>query len=93
MATNAPACPHCGNPRTSRGHTVERTGKTWKFLILVSVIGIVVGLVIWIGTPAPGTHGSPTPEEAEAMRRGPLVFGLSVVVFILAKIGAWWNHG
>lgn len=78
MSNAAPACPSCGRPTPARGQTIEATGKTWKGLVALGVVIILVSFgacaavpdrPLWIGIAA-----------------------LGIIVTVTAKIGAWWHH-
>jgi hypothetical protein len=78
------ACPHCGFVRdksqvllsNNKTTTIELTGKYWKVLKLLSILMFIGGLLIL-----------PTKENF-----GFLVILVSIIIFISAKVGIWWNH-
>ena len=63
----------------------EQTSKAWKGTQLAGAILAIVG-VIWVCA----TVG--TPDEGAATAGGVLV-GLGLLIFCIARIGAWWDHG
>lgn len=66
--------------------TVEQTGKSWKALQLLAVVGLVWA-IIW-GSMLPET------KKGVAMDVRPILLGVgSFAALVLAKLGAWWNHG
>jgi len=87
----APSCPSCGRPiaqqvvqAQARGtRTVEATGKFWKLIMLVSVVGLIWGVSSAI--MASNANASPSSGIAIAV--------LSFVGLLIGKIGAWWFHG
>lgn len=76
--------------------TVERTGKVWKAQIAMSTLCTIVGVVTLCG--AAGASGSGVSAIGGVALGviglaglGLTAFGLAW--FILARMGAWWNHG
>lgn len=86
ISDSAPTCPHCGfvqkaTPVESIGiHqqpiTIERTSKTWKLIMIVALLVFLIG----------GTVGATDKEFGFSL------IGLSVIIFLVAKIGAWWSN-
>lgn len=72
--------------------TIERTGKTWKLLLLIGVVLMLAGLAL--GALAFDVRhmrfDRPTPLSFYA---GAVLALAGVVLMIVARIGAWWNHG
>jgi hypothetical protein len=72
--------------------TIERTGKTWKLLLLVGVVLMLAGL--GLGALAFDVRhmrfDRPTPLTFYA---GAALALAGVVLMIVGRIGAWWNHG
>lgn len=108
VSENAPACPHCGNPRSStirsssRPVLIEQTSKVWKLIMLVSVILAIIGIVIFVThlpqpTPIFDTSRSLVIKQANQAnagyaRLGSTIFAFGVLGFIAGKLGSWWNH-
>lgn len=62
--------------------TIEATGKRWKGLRLLSILGFIIGLCIAFGA-GPGHVGQ-------------IGVWLAIAGFLglaIAKAGAWWYHG
>lgn len=90
LSDTAQSCPHCGfvqktqiqpvvveaNP--ARPVVIERTSKIWKILILFSLAFSVVGAA-YIG-------GGKNKEI------GLINITLGISLFIVSRIGAWWNN-
>jgi len=82
VSDKAASCPHCGNPLAKLENaqevtTIEATGKSWKFVQVVGVILIVVGLVALFSEVVAG-----------------LPLGVvGVVLYVVGRMGAWWQHG
>ncbi len=82
VSDKAASCPHCGNPLAKLENnpevtTIEATGKSWKFVQLAGVILIVIGLVAVFSEVVAG-----------------LPLGVvGVVLYIVGRMGAWWQHG
>lgn len=72
----SPSCPSCGHP--IKAMTIEKTGKKWKGLKLLSIGLIVLGFVAAFNN--------------EPMVGGIMLF-MGLVMFPIAFIGAWWHHG
>jgi hypothetical protein len=60
--------------------TTQQTGKKWKGLQLLFSLGAIVFTVCMVSDPRPDTMWGVW-----------LVF--SIIAFIGARIGAWWDHG
>jgi hypothetical protein len=86
ISNTAPTCPHCGfvqkaTPVESSGIsqqtvTIESTSKTWKLLTIVAILVFLIG----------GTVGATDREFGFSL------VGLSVLIFVVSKVGAWWNN-
>jgi hypothetical protein len=64
-------------PIAPQVQTIEATGKSWKAKQLLSALAMCVGIVTVFISPTFGTL---------------LLIG-GFFFFILARLGAWWNHG
>lgn len=84
ISDKAAVCPKCGAPVEVTGLQAgpvvitEQTGKKYKALQLAGVIMILAGVVSCAG------HD---PKSASWL----FLFGL--VLYVWARVGAWWNHG
>ncbi|MGA1979449.1 MAG: hypothetical protein ABSG99_02635 [Sedimentisphaerales bacterium] len=58
--------------------TIEKTGKLWKFLKLIAMILLIIGVVY-------------SSKHNTAAAVACLVFGL--LLGIIGCLGAWWFHG
>jgi len=67
--------------------TTQKTSKKWKFLQLISVLSIIVGLVCVFSNIGDGK------EPGAALGLGILAIIGGFILFIIARIGAWWFHG
>ena len=66
----------------ARVQTIEKTGKGWKGLQLIAAMIAIAGVCITTGT-----------QERELAMTGSLMLAGGLVLFLFARIGAWWNHG
>jgi hypothetical protein len=84
ISDTAPTCPHCGfaqKPTTessviNQPVTIESTNKIWKLMKILAVIVFLVGIVI--------SRGDSYMVIASTI--------FAVLIFIVAKIGAWWTN-
>ena len=86
ISDTAPTCPHCGfvqksAPMESIGiHqqpiTIESTSKTWKLLKILAIVVFLIGGAMF----------------SIDKNFGFLIVGISIIIFIAAKFGAWWNN-
>jgi uncharacterized paraquat-inducible protein A len=76
ISDNAPTCPHCGY--SMHAVTIEQTGKTWKLLIIMSILMFLVGLALMPN------------KNNESFAWILITFG--VIFFFVGKIGRWWNN-
>ena len=77
VSEGAPSCPKCGCP--IKAVTIEKTGKKWKGLILISILMFIFGISLF----AAG-------EESAVL--GGILVASAPVLFIIALIGRWWFH-
>lgn len=59
--------------------TTEQTGKSWKALILLAWVLIIIGGIIALAT--------------EGGMGGLITLAIGGCIYLLAKFGAWWEHG
>lgn len=80
VSDHAKSCPNCGHPVNSIAvTTVELTSKKWKKLTLIAFGLLVVGIpLVLMG-------------EGYAIAGSYLLFG-ALVVWIAARVGAWWTN-
>jgi len=83
VSTNATACPGCGYP--VQAQTIEATGKKWKGLQ-------ALGAVLWILSIGPCVVGADSGSDDTVML-GVIMGTIGFLVFVSARIGAWWGHG
>lgn len=98
ISDQAPSCPHCGyvfkqetaNQDVSVNKVsdlniekVVKTGKTWKILKLISWVGGIIGLLM--------TFGSKDGVFTKTLGETLLIF--CIILFIVAKLGNWWERG
>jgi hypothetical protein len=87
ISDTAPTCPHCGfiqhaTPVEGSGNlnqktiTIESTSKTWKLVTIVAVLVFFIGGMVSVSDKEFGIS----------------LIGLSILIFIVAKIGAWWSN-
>ncbi len=93
----APACPKCGRPFIGTAQAaaasslavgterpIELTAKRFKLITLVSVLSIVLGIVIAIGSSQAG-------EREASGFAGFLIVG-GFISYIVNRIRIWWHH-
>ena len=96
VSDKAPACPSCGNPiaiasvepvvRTqTQISMVEYTGKKWKGIMFVAVCLSILGFLMFVGGMGSNNGGQ--------SGLGFLFLFVGIVLAIVGKVGAWWNHG
>lgn len=89
----APVCPGCGRPTSTgpasarRVQTIEATGKIWKLLQLIGGGGLC-----WVVASAIMEYNNRLPATGEKI--GGLVLGglASFMLYLTARMGAWWFH-
>lgn len=84
VSTAAIACPKCGAPRQSRAAapgvvTTQQTGKQFKIAQLAGGLMVAAGVVACSATQSPVA--------------GAWLSVLGAVVYLGARLGAWWSHG
>lgn len=87
VSSQAAACPSCGQPiavRDGARVTTQQTGKGWKAAQLVGAVMMLAGVVSCLGV---------RDEAATGMIWGTPLFLVGALVWIAARIGAWWHHG
>ena len=93
ISDQAPACPNCGRPQATQPHqtgatssfkhkevvTIQATGKQYKAMEVVGVIGMLTGTVSCVISKSPG---------------GFTAFFLfaGLALYIAGRFGAWWHH-
>ena len=72
------------------GHvTVEKTAKRYKLRLLLSVLGLIVGIFWLIGAIS---NADVTNQEPNLATPSAIIV-LSLLLWIITKIQIWWNHG
>lgn len=70
--------PHVQPARQPAPVVIEQTSKQWKGGIFLGGLGVIVGMVaIGSGATAPGG----------------VIFVLGALLYVVARLGAWWHHG
>jgi Flp pilus assembly protein TadB len=80
----APACPKCGRPIAAT--TIEQTGKNVKGAQLLGAMLTIGGCVTTVANVG-------NPPASSALVAGYLVMMAGLVIFIWARLLAWWEHG
>lgn len=71
--------------------TIEKTGKLWKAVRVAASLTLLTGLTIYAGMWVMSADPN---FESTAVRSWPLIIaGMSVPVYVVGRIGAWWFHG
>ena len=74
----------------SDGHvTIEQTSKKYKSRLLLSVLGIVVSVIWGMFSVAAADMSNKEPDFTWPA----VIFGISILNWIITKILIWWNHG
>jgi hypothetical protein len=68
---------HVTTVEPPRVQTIEKTGKGWKALMVISFLAIVAGIAIAISGETTGV----------------MIAVCGFLAWIFARIGAWWCHG
>ncbi len=83
------SCPHCGHPlngvtQNAAGgtQTVEQTSKKWKAVQLISACGVIVGVMMCVGS-----------DEAGTVAVGKGLLASSIAGVVIGRVCAWWYHG
>jgi len=91
ISNHAPACPECGRPMKSSmvlgsSKTIELTAKRFKFISMISILVLILGLVI-MGVIRSVSGEFPT---------GPTIGGCLVFLrlggYIVNRVRIWWHH-
>lgn len=107
VSDKAAACPHCGCPigsgQPTSGHvasdapvhrppvqTIERTGKGWK---AVQLLGGVIALLGFAACCAVFSPNATNVEKQQLADSGVWMSFAGFVVWVIGRIGGWWNHG
>mgnify|MGYP001576522306 FL=1 len=87
VSENAISCPFCGNPIKNYGIvTIEKTSKHWKFIKLISCLGIIAGFIWFMNGYESGGFNNWISEA------GFILMFVSAVGLIVSKFGAWWYN-
>lgn len=86
-----------GTPGTVKVQTIQKTGKVWKAMGLVGFLLLATGLaciVIFFANAEKLDDGSGSDGWlALAGLLGFLGTPVGLLTLVIARIGAWWNHG
>lgn len=81
MSDKAPACPSCGRPMNAT--VIEATSKRFKGEQVAGCLMFIFGLFI-----------SSFAALSEGIKNGFAAMSIvGIVLFLGARIGAWWHHG
>jgi hypothetical protein len=89
-------CPACGTSVSIPAAapleplTIEATGKKWKLLQLVGVVGILISMLFIFLSFALYREGEDHTGKAIAAAIGLMI---SIPVYAAGRVGAWWYHG
>jgi ribosomal protein L37E len=97
ISDQAVACPACAYPLGAHARepvgrggqpqpvaTVEQTGKRWKTMKLYAVLLLIAGAILF--------GGGASSDSGVATAFGGLALFGSLVLGIIASVGAWWHH-
>ena len=79
------------SPQAPQIVTTQNTGKGWKLMLMLGIVLSISG-----GAIATFSFQRIDPDDrsfVDAFRVGVLVLSGGLILFIFARIGAWWNHG
>ena len=83
VSDQAATCPSCGIG-IQKVLTIEKTGKSWKFIQLVGGLIILVGVCFGYWEWTEGVF----PTE------GFFIYpGIGVAIYLFGRVCAWWYHG
>jgi len=71
--------------------TIERTGKSWKAGILVSLVALTAGIGACSWAVVRDARALTDPPVMSVVGAGIFVMGLAGL--IVSRVGAWWRHG
>lgn len=95
VSSNAEFCPKCGNPisqmknvKSTGGttQTIQETSKKFKFLLILSWILIIFGLL--------GIFSNTENLDEETKEMGINAWSLLIgfLLYVYSKFQIWWNH-
>lgn len=68
----------------------QRTGKLWKLIQAIGVMGLIVAAVLFFISMGDATR------DPSARQRGATAAAIGIVslpVWLFGRLGAWWFHG
>lgn len=95
----APTCVKCGRPmhravitpgQPSRTQTVELTGKMWKGVQLAGALIMLFGFASCFATFADNIQAE---ERTRFANVGVQSWFWGFGIWVVGKVGGWWNHG
>jgi hypothetical protein len=106
VSVRAESCPKCGCPFDTREtrrrehyqprvQMIEKTGKRWKAAMLIGALLTIVGCSGILLAFSAVDHNLPN-ASSETGKRVALWLLLAVpgfIIYVIARVGAWWNHG
>ena len=98
VSDRAPACPGCGNPMMATVvtppdpppgppdvQTIEATGKDWKVVQAMGAGVMVLGVL--------SCAGGLSSNSSSVVAPGAWLSLAGLALFIIGRVGAWWEHG
>ena len=85
MSDQAATCPSCGFHRKAK--EIEQTGKKWKGMQILGMLLIVFSIFPCVASASGGG------EPGAGMTLGILCMLAGFILYLGARMGAWWNHG
>jgi predicted amidophosphoribosyltransferase len=84
ISKQAAACPHCGQPMNDSGKvvTVQATRKLYKAIMVAGALLMIAGVASCVMA---------LPEKRSTFQ-GSTLFISGLLVFLGARILAWWHH-
>lgn len=70
--------------------TIEKTGKKWKLLMLIGSVMFIGGIGTCVASMQSATSSS---DPSPVLGLASLVAIVGFLVAVVARVGAWWNHG
>lgn len=80
ISSLAEACPQCGAPVRPGVETIEKTGKTWKGMKLISAL------------LAAGAFGGYATKEPSLELISSCILLIAACLYLYATFGTWWHH-
>lgn len=78
-------------PNLRTVQTVEATAKKWKLIILIGVLFLLAGFGGCAVSCSEAVNKQPVDPVSAALMA--VVLPIGVVIYLIGRIGKWWNHG